>query len=85
MKIFDVAKCNEHRGRGDVTNGCRTKHHCSCIQAKTSSYQDRACVVVSSRVPMTGVFGKHFPLVDYFPCGWDGALVPMVLFQPAVG
>jgi hypothetical protein len=25
---------------------------------------------------MTGEYGKHFPLVDYFPCG-DGALVPV--------
>jgi len=66
---------NEH-GRGDVTNGCRPRHHCSCTQAKASSYQDCACVVVSNRVPMTGVLAKHFTLVDYFPCGGDGALVP---------
>ena len=65
-KISGLRSVIKERDRGDVTNECRRRHPCSCIQSKISSYQDCACVVVSSRVPMTGVFGKHFSLADYF-------------------
>ena len=39
-KIWRLQSVIKERGRGDVRNGCRTRHHCFCIQVKASSYQD---------------------------------------------